>query len=365
MVTKKTRVIIVNTFYQLIEAIHLKNTLFYDDKIYCILSDHSNNAEKIYNKLVGSEVFDKIFFVHSKEYNDHSTIINKICALSYLIGLKPKMIKNIKIVDKVDEIIHFNGGYVASSLYNVLSKKNINLVESRMDEGILSINCIDSLYTLSKKKKIAYAIRNAFNLPNSINMKGMLYTMYPLYYNGILNKKEFPQISKNSKTIKDIRYVFNVSDKILNYDAKYIFFTSVYDFEGENAIGEYELVCKVANLVGKDNLLIKMHPRDTRTIYLENGFNVDLNSNIPWEAIQTSFDFSNKVFLTVNSGSVLSASTLSKDPIKIFFLFNFCDFSKNTLCKKNIENITIVLNTYFIKDSFENIKIAERLEEIL
>lgn len=65
---------------------------------------------------------------------------------------------------------------------------------------------------------------------------------------------------------------------------------------------------------------VKTHPRDSRTIYKDHGFNVDVNSSIPWEAIQLSGDFSDKVFLTINSGSVLSGSTMSEKPVKTFYM---------------------------------------------
>ncbi len=114
------------------------------------------------------------------------------------------------------------------------------------------------------------------------------YCFYPQIYKGYLKPVEVPMIQLNSEICVALRKVFELDDKKLSYKYKYIFFTSVYDFEGGKPVGEYELVCKIADIVGKDNLLIKTHPRDTRTLYVDNGFNVDENSSVPWEAIQLS-----------------------------------------------------------------------------
>lgn len=160
-----------------------------------------------------------------------------------------------------------------------------------------------------------------------------------------------------------LRNIFKPDNTI--YTKKYIFFTSVYDFEGGNPIGEYELVCKVAKLVGIDNLLVKTHPRDSRTIYKDHGFNVDVNSSIPWEAIQLSGDFSDKVFLTINSGSVLSGSTMSEKPVKTFYMYKLCDIKENKSCQKNAQDIEALLCESSMKEVFRNVRIAEKIEDIL
>lgn len=167
----------------------------------------------------------------------------------------------------------------------------------------------------------------------------------------------------NSKTARILGKIFRPDTS--GYTQKYIFFTSVYDFEGGEPIGEYELVLKVANLVGKDNLLIKIHPRDLRTIYSDNGFNVDKNSLIPWEAIQLSSDFSDKVFLTINSGSVLSGSTMSEKPVKTFYMYKLCNIKENRSCQKNAQDIEALLCKSSMKEVFRNVKIAEKIEDIL
>lgn len=189
------------------------------------------------------------------------------------------------------------------------------------------------------------------------------YCYYPILYRGNLVPVQIPRISVEAKITGILRNIFKPDNTI--YTKKYIFFTSVYDFEGGNPIGEYELVCKVAKLVGIDNLLVKTHPRDSRTIYKDHGFNVDVNSSIPWEAIQLSGDFSDKVFLTINSGSVLSGSTMSEKPVKTFYMYKLCDIKENKSCQKNAQDIEALLCESSMKEVFRNVRIAEKIEDIL
>ena len=150
-----------------------------------------------------------------------------------------------------------------------------------------------------------------------------------------------------------------------DYKEKYIFFTSICDFENGEPIGEYELVCKVADFVGKENLLIKTHPRDTRTIYEDNGFTVDKNSSIPWEAIQLSRDFSDKVFLTATSGSVLAGSFMSENPPKIFFMYGCCNIEGNASAKASVMAIEELLSEETLKPSLKTVAIANDVKDIL
>ena len=121
----------------------------------------------------------------------------------------------------------------------------------------------------------------------------------------------------------------------------------------------------MASLVGKNNLLIKIHPRDYRTIYADHGFNVDENSAVPWEAIQLAGDFSEKIFLTVNSGSVLAGSFMSKKPVRTFYMYKLCNINENVSCKKNARDIENLLKNEDMKAILQKVNVAEKLEDIL
>lgn len=125
------------------------------------------------------------------------------------------------------------------------------------------------------------------------------------------------------------------------------------------------MVCKVADLVGKDNLLVKTHPRDKRTIYSDNGFKVDKNSNIPWEAIQLSKDFSDKVFLTVNSSSVLAGSFMSEKTVKTFYLYKLCNVENNSLAKQGVETLENLLLNNELKKILVNVNVLADIDSVI
>lgn len=102
-----------------------------------------------------------------------------------------------------------------------------------------------------------------------------------------------------------------------------------------------------------------------RTIFLELLLVYPIINIIPWEAIQLSGDFSDKVFLTINSGSVLSGSTMSEKPVKTFYMYKLCDIKENKSCQKNAQDIEALLCESSMKEVFRNVRIAEKIEDIL
>ena len=57
----KRILIIANTYYQLVLAIQMSKTVFEQDEIILLLSDHSKNTEEICKRLNEIHVFNKAY----------------------------------------------------------------------------------------------------------------------------------------------------------------------------------------------------------------------------------------------------------------------------------------------------------------
>ena len=356
--------IIANTYYQLILSIQMKYTIFANDHITLILSNHSNNAREVYRKLKNEKIFNECYYVESKNIDNNISKISKIIdviKISLNFNNKYDIFLDNLPSRYFDELIFFNIKlFEYESIFGKLYKENNEINVSLFEEGILS-------YTQevgnSRRRKIINIIRICTGNSPMLSKLNKFYCFFPEIYKGKLNAIKIPLINTQSLSVNSIKTIFKTEN--LKYEKKYIFFTSVYDFEGGEPVGEYELVCKVADLVGKENLLVKMHPRDSRSIYKDSGFTVDENSSVPWEAIQLSGDFCDKIFLTINSGSVLSGSTMSENGVKTFYMFKLCNIEGNLSCKKNTYDIENLLKNESMKEVLKTVKIAERLEDIL
>jgi len=359
------RLIIANTYYQLIFAIQLRRTKFQNDKIVLLLTDNSKNSANILTNVSVLSIFDESIYVETPGSRDCRSMIDKIVDFFQISFADSNRYEfYIKDIDDLyfDEVLMFNFNIRMYGLHSLLSKYNKDIMISIFEEGILSYNAfVISTY----RRRIINFFRKIQGKASVDDALKNFYCFYPELYHGGLKAIKVNSITKDDITVHDIKNVFKIDKVSSDYPEKYIFFTSVYDFEGGDPIGEYDIACKIADLVGKDNLLIKVHPRDTRGVYEKNGFKVDKNSSIPWEAIQLSGDFSDKIFITATSGSVLAGSFMSEKPTRTYYMFKCCDISNNKTAQITAKSIMDLLNDCEMKKLLTNVSIAESVEDTM
>lgn len=357
--------ILANTYFQLIVGIQLKCTVLCDEDITILLSDHSKNTDVICSRLKSIDGFSNTYHIKSKGMvakRSRSAKLKDSMRISF--GLNNRFFSYIEQIDDqyFDELICFNYNIDIISLYSMLYKMNRNIIVSLMEEGIFSYK-----YEVEKnyRRKIIKALRNIRGAKDASQALSNFYCFYPDVYQGNLKTVKVPMVKQDGLCSKILKTIFEVDDKKIEYKQKYIFFTSVLDFEGGKPIGEFGVVKAVSEFVGKDNMIVKTHPRDIRTIYSENGLNVDKNSSIPWEVIQLSGDFSDKVFLSATSGSVLTSSLLTEKPTKTFYMYKLCNIENNRFALDSVRFIEDILDNQQLKSVLKNVKIAENIEDIL
>lgn len=358
-------VIIANTYSQMILAMQMNFTVFKDSSIVLLLSDHSKNTDVISERLNNENVFEKVCYFHSKGLVAGRTKADKLKDFKDITFKKTNRYSSyIEGIDdlRFDELICFNYNIDIIGLYSILSDVNSDIKVSLYEEGVLSYWVyFDDNY----RRKLIRSFRHLRGKKDISEAFSKFYCYYPELYKGDLETVKIPSVAPGSECSKLLKKIFLLEDDKLAYNEKYIFFTSVYDFEGGEPIGEYELVMKVAELVGKDNLVIKTHPRDERDVFEKSGIRVDKNASIPWEAIQLSKDFSDKVFLTATSGSVLAGSFMAEKPSRTFYMYKLCDISENQSAQKSAKDIEALVNNADMKNVLRTVSIAEKIEDIL
>ena len=335
------RIIICNTYFQLITAIQLKLTLFINDIVTVVLTDHSKNAYAYFENLKKLNVFDFAYFLNCRnEDYDKSNFLKKIrkfCNISF--GTSNNAVIREICSQKYDEIIFYNTSYTTKIIYANLYKFNHLIRSSRIEEGILSYSSTDFIqdFNFSKSYFVSKLLRKIFNKLSINSIIDRIYCFYPEVFKSNLNLVKIPSFNDNFDEISQIlRILFNVKDEDSFIKEKYIFFSSVGDFEGGEVVGELDLALKIADIVGKENLIIKTHPRDTTGEFENAGLKVFGKSSVPWEAVMMSSDYSDKVFLTNTSGSVLSVNLCLSNGPTTYFLYDLCN-NKNNSCVKDSE----------------------------
>ena len=100
-----------------------------------------------------------------------------------------------------------------------------------------------------------------------------------------------------------------------------VVFEESHSFEGFE-VPDVEIVDKVANKVGRNNIMIKIHPRNPYNRFSQLGYKTNKNVSIPWKIIVLNQSFEDKIFVTISSGAVISPSLYLGLPCVSYSLLN-------------------------------------------
>lgn len=363
------RLILCNTYYQLLIAIQMKNSKFKKDKVSVVISDTpSKNVEAVYERLKEIDFFENVYFIKLRNEFDKNGIKGKFSIISDCVTGNNHYIQKTIGNLKVDEFIFDGIGYGMLGLYAYLYKNNNKLIVSMMEEGIAVYDWFErNVYKLfNNKMKIMYFLmsfmRTIENKPLLHKIVKKYYCFHPEFYHGVLEAVQIPLIEENDDVVsKVVSKIFDVTKNVSEIKEKYIFFAGIGDFEGEKPIGEVKIATEIAEIVGKENFIVKLHPRDASGNFEKSGLKILTNSQIPWEAIQLNGNYSDKVFLSATSGSVLGVNMILEKKIKTVFLFDLCDLSNNSAVKIAVDKFADLFGTNNILD---DICIAKSMDDV-
>lgn len=313
----------VFTHYQLLAAIQLRLTVFSDCTADIVISDHSNGYEGIAQRLRETGIFSSVYTAKSAEAMSVDTLGKKFGRVSSIAvndNSFPKKCSNIECYD-YDEFLFYNWNYLNSCLFYTMKKNNKNLVCRRFEEGYSS----GFDYDIGTSGSTALQARFE-GIQRNDSFKDSVREMF--FYEPelvLFDKKDcaissLPKIDKNDIKLRDrLNYIFDYKPSA-EYDTEYIFFEDAYFKDGVD-IDDMPIIMRVADIVGKDNLTVKLHPRTLKNRFTEYGIKTNSTVGIPWEIIIMNNDFSDKVFITIASGSVLSPRILFGENTKTLMLY--------------------------------------------
>lgn len=309
--------IVCNTYYQLIVATQIAIGL--QKEVTLVLTEEMKQVDRIAANAEETGLFHQICVLCTKKKE------SKVSCLRHLLfGSVPPALQG----ESYEELIGFNFDIPTHKVFASLLRRNRAIRVNRMEEGLLSYHTPD---TGCRILSLAYRLRRLFGRCNLKDRIGQFYCFAPEAYHGNLPTVAIPRIKTDDNRIKEALNRIFVSHEIRPYSEKYIFLSGIYDREGGSPIGELELAVKIADRVGRENLLVKVHPRDQIKRYEAKGLKTDPNSDIPWEVIQINEDFSDKVLITPLSGGILNFNPVMEKVSRSYYGFSLCDLSGNAL----------------------------------
>ena len=309
--SKKRIICLCTTYFQMITAIQMRRTLFSEDEFSVVMTDGSNGSQQVSERLRETGIFDEVFFVTRArgamaEFKSVSQKAERF--LNYFI--KGSYVSYL--TKPYDLFLAYNFNWYAFMMFNALQQDNRDIKVAKFEEGILSYFVDDHRFEYDYFLKIK-KIKRILRQPVMFDKLHTFYCFYPEFYDGQLSTAKIPPLEHDDAWMRDtLCYLFDVDAEKLVYDRKFLYFASMLDSEvvkGES--GEFEILKSIVDVVGKDNIMVKLHPRENAPErYHDLGVAIDTNSDVPFEVIQLVKDFSDKVFITCLSSSTINLATI-------------------------------------------------------
>lgn len=308
------------TYYQLITCIQIKKKMYSNDSAVLLLTDDCADADKVIRNLSNESTFENCFLLRKKHYyNEKTSITDKLKHISYsTFGSKEFSFLEERTFDK---FFLYNDDFYSLWIFATVSKRNKKITLERYEEGLISYYVPENKADTTLFYRVSTILRKLIGKPLFFNQMKVFYCFNSYLYHGTLHVIEIPEINTSDKEmIVLLKNVFGIEEQSLHYEQKYIFLSSMIDSDGDGIPGgELEVIKNVTKLVGKDRVLVKVHPRDDIEKFTREDILVDDNSSVPFEIIQLLYDFSEKVLITVLSGGVLTISSIINSPPSIIF----------------------------------------------
>jgi len=322
------RLIIVGNPFQLMLALFFYYKVFSaDDDIDVLIFKSVIGHETFANKLMELSLFRRVILL--EEASPRGNWLGKTIEVIHVAVGNAEKISYITdsclANSDYDEVWYYNWCRWYYGIYDVILKHEgkctnyIAYMESVFTYTLLRQNEIQPIF--SQRDKVIRFGRKCLNKWIFDPYMGDVFIQYPGMADEIDGRylHQLPVLSEaDIDYLRTVQEVFSTPK--FSKLPKYIFMASSLEFDGFGT-GETDLIIRIAEIVGKENLIVKLHPRDNRGVIEKAGIRVMESSNVCWEAIQLTNDFSENVFLTVASASIVNAILFSEQEVKAYYLF--------------------------------------------
>lgn len=317
---KRNILFVCNTVFQCITAITLKYNEFANDNVDIIISDHMNDSYTLYKRIKSINLFNKIYYVRSAGYSYYKENIPKNKVEKLIAEAFPKLV-GFEIEKAYDILMIYNHDRFAQTLFSELIKKNKHIEVKLFDEGLSTYTDIYQkiISNISKKRRYLSVLTRRKFIHERVNG---IYLFEPdlLCWNSPYPVHKIKKADKDDTEYKKLlNKAFGYEEIQDKYDKKFIFFEESFYHENIE-IGDVELVEKIGQMVGKENIFIKIHPRNPNNRFEKLGYATNKDTGIPWEIIAFNKDFSDSIFVSISSSSVLTPRILFGQKTQTYLL---------------------------------------------
>lgn len=306
-------IFIAVTPYQLFTIFNIRNLNYTDKKCILILSGSLIKVKLLYNKIKDLDLFEQIYALPDNLLDNARHCIQIKWVAKMLLRNYLKNDNLLKQISNVEDIYFANVGGIAVELAELFKRCNSKIKIKFFEDGAITYSKYIGSIIHSKInnsnliKKILF-----YFFPHVLSQIDEFYVYCPqlVLWNCSAKVQKLPTIFQQYDKLKyQMNYIYNYSDMEDSYNEKVIFFEESY-FKDGIQVNDLEVVKQLEEQYGKDNIFIKIHPRNKTNRFKELGYKTNINTDIPWEVIAMNIDINNKILATMTSTAVINSFLL-------------------------------------------------------
>ena len=314
------RLFICQTPYQIIVSLCVliqKNES--NNMVDFLLTNTFNGYAKIADKIKSMGLADNVYTIKMKT---SSKCPQALYTYPYVINFGGFIFSQLrKRLPKYDELYFWNCNSFCASAQGYFYKCNPDIKIYLFEEGYSCYFAFRSIVKPESVMKITNKKNSVMYGISHDDVEGIYLFRPDLALDHSIKTLEIDRhIPKSSDFREMIVELFDAHEAAKRYDRKYILFEGFPEGYDDSHIFE-----KIIEKVGKDNVIVKLHPRQPRDRFSKLGIKTLGADGVPWEAVLCARDFSENVMISVGSSALISPILIFGEFADEFLLFRFID----------------------------------------
>lgn len=300
-----SNIIVCATAYQVIVALQIKKTMLLKDRTDLVLLDTIKNSRTIATNIASEEIFNTVVTISLNNMGNTGFIKGKLKSI-----IKKSVTSNdleMLVNNSYDEFYFASFNLFTLLLGSFYLKKNKKTRIVMFEDGASSYSkCYSKIFeNIINVSCVKRSIYKFFNHP--IYSISTYYVFNPsIVLWDAPNVERIPPINSKDENFKAfLNKLFDYESIKDNYTEKVIFLEESYYADGVD-VPDVELVNKLAEKYGKNQIFIKKHPRNPTDRFEQLGYKTNVDTSIPWEVIAINIDLSDKIIATISSTAAIS-----------------------------------------------------------
>jgi len=303
-------VFICNTAYQLFTVVQLRMSEYSQDNVDIIMSDQFSSSRTIADNMIKSGLFGQVLYVENKKQTFSSRLKETLHDIKLISQLRRKL-------GKIDELCFSNISVFTILFTRFYQCKTPDI--SIFEDGFVT-------YSKAFENMDRATVFSRVLLPKGILGKtSRLWLFSPELLDwqkdNITVSKIAPIDKRDNKIVATLNSIFGYDSDGDKYDKKFLFMEESF-FADKYPVNDEEIVKGIAEIVGEENLMVKLHPRNSENRFAPLGIKTNTTFGTPWELIALNQDLQNCTLISISSSSILQPYLLFGTPMHCYALLN-------------------------------------------